>query len=81
MELNHWYKGTELPDAECDCVVVYHIKKLGTSKLVGIAKISALIHMDKDTEFYFERPGYFSIPAGHEDIIAWMPIEYPKEVE
>lgn len=77
MELNKWYKGNELPDRECDCVVVYRQYTWGRSKLVGIGKV----YLTQEGRLYFERKGYFNIPAGSEEIIAYMPIEFPEEVE
>jgi len=75
MELYKWHKGTELPTEECDCVVVY---------------LAITPEYDYETatlgHVYLEH-GKF-ITADHRDeeisqenIIAWMPIKFPEEVE
>lgn len=75
MELYHWYKGTELPDRECDCVVVY----LDTEGPWDDEK-------QEIGHWYFENGEYViagtrgdEIPP--DNIIAYLPIEFPKEVE
>ena len=81
MELYKWHKGTELPDAECDCVVLYQVtpalaerfhvsltkmQTVGKSVFDPFARTCVLV--DNDGDF---------IPQNW--IIAYMPIEFPKE--
>lgn len=86
MELNHWYKGTELPDKECDCVVVFW----GQGTIKNREKGLGWVCFDSLTKrLRFVCP-VFSSRIDPEDrhriisdkrIIAWMPIEFPKEVK
>ena len=80
MELYKWYKGDELPDRECDCVIVcggvfvWEAKRINS---LGYTQITENILGEKIVKF-IELPSGESIPQ--EDIIAYMPIEFPKEV-
>lgn len=73
MELYHWYKNGELPDRECDCVVISQDKR--TEKTIKE------ICQYKKTQFgkiFIDHYGYH-VPQIC--ILFYMPIEFPKEVE
>lgn len=84
MELYKWYKGNELPDRECDCVVVCeHV----TQEFVNnnpddvftiIEQPKYVTHVvvasDKLPRFIVYGIGMLN----NKKIIAWMPIEFPS---
>ena len=87
MELYHWYKGTELPNRECDCVVVC---KYVTQEFINnnpddvftvIEQKKYITHVivssDNLPRFIVYGLGMLS----NKHIKAWMPIEFPKEVK
>lgn len=86
MELYHWYKGDELPDRECDCVVVCeHVTQefvnnnsddvfTVTERKKYITHV--IVSSDKLPRFIVSEIGMLN----NKKIIAWMPIEFPKEV-
>ncbi len=77
MEYYKWYKGTELPTEECDCVVVCKTA----------AKYLAHVLFAPNDQPFFIAFNISSMTAGtsgkiaNKHIIAWMPIKYPEEVE
>jgi len=87
MELYKWYKGTELPDRECDCVIVfdkadYYMRGKGKDleeievwetrkELGGCIKYGR--------KYIFLDHDAKEIPQVK--IKAWMPIEFPEGVE
>ncbi len=86
MELNKWYKGDELPDRECDCVIIWNAKWDSPFEVIlrkerinslGYTQTTENILGEEIVEF-IALPSGESIPQ--EDIIRWMPIEFPKEV-
>lgn len=87
MELYKWYKGDKLPDRECDCVVIWNARYDSPYDFrETIQKVESLGFVQKTEnilgEYVFE---FCDSTAGEaipqEDIIAYMPIEFPKEVE
>ena len=85
MELYKWYKGTELPNRECDCVVVC---KYVTQEFINnnpddvftvIEQKKYITHVivssDNLPRFIVYGLGMLS----NKHIKAWMPIEFPKE--
>ena len=84
MELYKWYKGTELPNSECDCVVMYKVTSHNVFSKYAITaqyKIVGQIFLDKPStgEFGFCDCNNSVIPRSW--IISYMPIEFPKEVK
>ena len=80
MELYKWYKGDELPDREYDCVVVYHkrFQFYGTIETGTVIKKGFGKCVSDEGNYYIEDVyGGWILPK---DIIAWMPIEFPKKV-
>lgn len=76
MEPYKWYKGDELPDRECDCVVIWFRETIQKVESLGFVQKTDILG-----EYVFE---FCDSTAGEvipqEDIIAYMPIEFPKEV-
>ena len=77
MEPYRWYKNDELPDKECDCVIIYKEwhRQEGKARLyknIGKYKKSSFGYVFADQRRYDIEPL---------NIISYMPIEYPKEVE
>lgn len=84
MELNKWYKGTELPDRECDCVVVYRVTKPGVFRVQAHTsqyKVVARVFLDRPSTGELGFCDCDDIVIPRDWVIAWMPIEFPKEVE
>ena len=82
MDYYKWYKGDELPTEECDCVVVYRTGQWGYQPKAELSKVRVNpYNCLQEREFLFVRNNHSSIPAGAIDIIRWMPIEFPEEVE
>lgn len=82
MELYKWYKGDELPDRECDCVVVYrylsHFQFYGKIEArIIIKKGFGKCKSDKGNYFIVNDDGKWILPK---NVIVYMPIEFPKEV-
>ena len=83
MELYKWYKGDELPDRECDCVVVWkhvvckHRNIFDMRKEIGQVFLGNLSDAVNSLGFC---DAYGSV-IPKDWIIAYMPIEFPKEVE
>ena len=77
MELYKWYKGDELPDRECDCVVMY-------SEITGVYGGNYVSRIRKKLGQCVSDEGNYFIVDNNDywirGIIAWMPIEFPKEV-
>jgi len=83
MELNHWYKGTELPDAECDCVVVYRVTKPGVFRVQAHTsqyKVVARVFLDRPSTGELGFCDCDDVVIPRDWVIAYMPIEFPKEV-
>lgn len=89
MELYKWYKGDELPDRECDCVVVYRVTKLGVFRVHGVFRTQAHTSQYKVVaRVFLDRPstgelGFCDcddVVIPRDWVIAYMPIEFPKEV-
>lgn len=84
MELYHWYKGTELPTEECDCVVICKYTQefvnnnpddvfTITEQLKYAAHV--VVASDKLPRFIVYGIGMLN----NKKIIAWMPIKFPQE--
>ena len=79
MELYKWYKGDELPDRECDCVVAF-------KAFVQIGKYMEIYKTCKEIGQCVKVEDKFLFVDQNNDEIhpkrvkAWMPIEFPKEV-
>ena len=82
MELYKWYKGTELPDRECDCVVVYWSKgspknvkrELGHVCFDSLTKRLRIACPDRSLN------DWGNTIVTETRLIRYMPIEFPKEV-
>ena len=84
MELYKWYKGTDLPDRECDCVVVYRVTKPGVFRVQAHTsqyKVVARVFLDQPSTGELGFCDCDDIVIPRDWVIAWMPIEFPKEVE
>jgi hypothetical protein len=84
MELYKWYKGDELPDRECDCVVVWNVPA-ALKRVFNLAETPAAKEIMRYTTNVHEGESMVFIdqtgdPLPNSMIIAWMPIEFPKEV-
>ena len=88
MELYKWYRGTELPTEECDCVVICECTQESVNnnpddgkEFTIIEQLKYVTHVvvasDKLPRFIVYGIGMLN----NKKIIAWMPIKFPKEVE
>lgn len=72
MELYKWYNRDQVPDRQCWCVVSYwaqhNIIKYSVGRIFQYANIWEIVTEDEDR-------------IGYTNLIAWMPIEFPEEVE
>lgn len=80
MELYRWYKGTELPqvDGYLDCIIIYN--PYGYQEMcIGRFTFEVKELTAELVPFWY---GIFPAKANisQEDIVKWMPIEFPKEV-
>ena len=83
MELYKWYKGDELPDRECDCVILYGVP-VSLAKRFNIDR-EPVKEITRWTTSVYEGEDYIFVdrdgdPIPNTMIIAWMPIEFPEEV-
>lgn len=82
MQLYKWYKGTELPTEECrhdNYLIIFNINGT-TSKCIGRFFYSHEEHGWGPEPFWrgvFPRIVWIS----KENVIAYMPIEFPKEIK
>lgn len=80
MELYKWYNNTELPQEECDCILIWKQKWSGDIKEYWITN-KALGYVNKEEPedggglTFCDSLEGDTIPIEH--IIRWMPIEYP----
>ena len=82
MELYKWYKGDELPDRECDCVVVWKHFMRKHHDIFEIKKEIGRVFLG-NTSDAVNSLGFCNVYGSvmpKDWIIAWMPIEFPKEV-
>ena len=73
MKFYHWYTGAEKPDQEYHCIVAWK----GRSKVHRELCETVKSKHRRSYRFYESGSGTYVDPR---QIIAWMPIEFPREV-